>query len=202
MAASDSTPTDPADFATVIASQEMRVLELREELARAEKELGRLKKQCADAETHKKRVKARHRPVAPDPIALTIQQRVIRFLMSTHQAAIDGQPIITSSPISTVPRASSLSKALEDLLSLPTSTLQCQIRDTILGQMPHPCLGQASEDYDTSNSGALLFAHGFSVLNTVVSATYSGLWTTQLRSTLTQQTEYVLTTPFFPHRGI
>lgn len=48
-------PVDPSDFITAIAAQERRVLELREELSRAESDLARLKKQWATHEAYKKR---------------------------------------------------------------------------------------------------------------------------------------------------
>ncbi|KAK4105121.1 hypothetical protein N658DRAFT_418142 [Parathielavia hyrcaniae] len=48
-------PVDSADFITAIAAQERRVLELREELSRAESDLARLKKQWATHEAYKKR---------------------------------------------------------------------------------------------------------------------------------------------------
>ncbi|KAK4239120.1 hypothetical protein C8A03DRAFT_14462 [Achaetomium macrosporum] len=48
-------PADPNDFITAIAAQERRVLELREELNRAELDLARLKKQYATHEAYKKR---------------------------------------------------------------------------------------------------------------------------------------------------
>lgn len=53
-------PVDPADFITAIAAQERRVLELREELARAEAELNKLKKQWTAHEAHKKRAEIRN----------------------------------------------------------------------------------------------------------------------------------------------
>jgi len=53
-------PVGPNDFITAIASQERRVLELREELTRAESELTKLKKQWATHEAHKKRAEIRN----------------------------------------------------------------------------------------------------------------------------------------------
>ncbi|KAH8898513.1 hypothetical protein GQ53DRAFT_881735 [Thozetella sp. PMI_491] len=47
-------PVDPGDFITAIAAQERRVLELKEELNRAELELKRLKKQFARDESKRK----------------------------------------------------------------------------------------------------------------------------------------------------
>jgi hypothetical protein len=62
-------PVDPSDFITAIAAQERRVLELREELSRAESELNRLKGQWTIHEAHKKRAEIRNvepmRPIAP-----------------------------------------------------------------------------------------------------------------------------------------
>ncbi|KAK3325844.1 hypothetical protein B0H66DRAFT_141014 [Apodospora peruviana] len=53
-------PVDPNDFITAIAAQERRVLELREELSRAESDLTRLKRQWATHEAHKKRAERRN----------------------------------------------------------------------------------------------------------------------------------------------
>ncbi|KAI0166848.1 hypothetical protein GGR52DRAFT_77206 [Hypoxylon sp. FL1284] len=50
-----STPADPNDIIIAIAAQERRVLELREELGRAEHELRRLKKQWTASDAYKKR---------------------------------------------------------------------------------------------------------------------------------------------------
>lgn len=61
-------PVDPSDFITAIAGQERRVLELREELNRAESDLLKLKKQWTIHEGHKKRAERRNvealRPLA------------------------------------------------------------------------------------------------------------------------------------------
>ncbi|KAK4164930.1 hypothetical protein QBC43DRAFT_209958 [Cladorrhinum sp. PSN259] len=48
-------PVDSTDFITAIAAQERRVLELREDLARAESDLANLKKQYANYEAYKKK---------------------------------------------------------------------------------------------------------------------------------------------------
>lgn len=56
-------PIDPNDFITAIAAQERRVLELREDLSRAEADLEQLKKQWATHEAYKKRGSRRR----PDP---------------------------------------------------------------------------------------------------------------------------------------
>ncbi|KAK3351244.1 hypothetical protein B0H65DRAFT_419353 [Neurospora tetraspora] len=50
-----TSPADSNDFITAIAAQERRVLELREELSRAESDLAKLKKQWATHEAYKKR---------------------------------------------------------------------------------------------------------------------------------------------------
>ena len=52
---------DSSSFLTALAAQERRVLELREELLKAEDDLSRLKKQWATHETIKKRNEFRHR---------------------------------------------------------------------------------------------------------------------------------------------
>ncbi|KAK4137701.1 hypothetical protein BT67DRAFT_396443 [Trichocladium antarcticum] len=62
-------PVDPTDLITAIATQERRVLELREDLAHAETELARLKRQWATHEAYKKRTARRsmdpHRGLGP-----------------------------------------------------------------------------------------------------------------------------------------
>ncbi|OIW29973.1 hypothetical protein CONLIGDRAFT_353754 [Coniochaeta ligniaria NRRL 30616] len=62
-------PVDPNDFITAIAAQERRVLELREELTRAESELNQLKKRWTSHEAHKKHAQIRNveamRPLVP-----------------------------------------------------------------------------------------------------------------------------------------
>ncbi|KAB5575791.1 hypothetical protein GE09DRAFT_1215543 [Coniochaeta sp. 2T2.1] len=62
-------PVDPNDFITAIAAQERRVLELREELSRAESQLNKLKKQWTHSEAHKKHAQIRNveplRPLVP-----------------------------------------------------------------------------------------------------------------------------------------
>ena len=62
-------PVDPGDFITAIAAQERRVLELKEELNRAELELTKLKRQFAREESRRKAQGRRNveplRPVAP-----------------------------------------------------------------------------------------------------------------------------------------
>jgi hypothetical protein len=56
-----SSPTDPNDFIVAIAAQERRVLELREELSRAESELKTLKTRWNSSEAHKIRASIRKR---------------------------------------------------------------------------------------------------------------------------------------------
>ncbi|KAI1138780.1 hypothetical protein F5Y05DRAFT_425120 [Hypoxylon sp. FL0543] len=58
-----NSPTDPNDFIVAIAAQERRVLELREELGRAEDELRKLKKQWTSSAAYRKR--AANRTVEP-----------------------------------------------------------------------------------------------------------------------------------------
>ncbi|KUJ17389.1 uncharacterized protein LY89DRAFT_584699 [Mollisia scopiformis] len=53
-------PNDPSGFLVALASQERKVLELKEELERAENELKHLKKQWAVHESHKKKAEIRH----------------------------------------------------------------------------------------------------------------------------------------------
>lgn len=53
-------PAESSEFLVALAAQERRVLELKEELARAEGDLGRLKKQWAMHEAKKKRAEIKH----------------------------------------------------------------------------------------------------------------------------------------------
>ncbi|KAI1462371.1 hypothetical protein F4805DRAFT_464590 [Annulohypoxylon moriforme] len=55
-----SSPTDPNDFIVAIAAQERRVLELREELGRAEDELRKLKRQWTSSAAYRKRASNRN----------------------------------------------------------------------------------------------------------------------------------------------
>lgn len=61
-------PVDPNDFITAIAAQERRVLELREELTRAESDLNRLKKQWTRHEAHKTRAEIRNHDHTRPPV--------------------------------------------------------------------------------------------------------------------------------------
>lgn len=60
--------SDPTDLLTAIASQERKVLELREELQRAEVELAGLKKQWVLSERQKKHTEISHRAEAMRPL--------------------------------------------------------------------------------------------------------------------------------------
>jgi hypothetical protein len=53
-------PSDPSGFLNALASQERRVLELKEELEKAEADLTKLKRQWAVHEAHKKKAEIRH----------------------------------------------------------------------------------------------------------------------------------------------
>ncbi|KAI1501093.1 hypothetical protein F5X99DRAFT_212587 [Biscogniauxia marginata] len=55
-----NTPVDPNDFVIAIAAQERRVLELREELSRAESELKSLQKQYTISQSYRKRSSTRN----------------------------------------------------------------------------------------------------------------------------------------------
>ncbi|KAK9419819.1 hypothetical protein SUNI508_07068 [Seiridium unicorne] len=66
-----ASPADPNDFIVAIAAQERRVLELREELSRAESELKTLKTRWNSSEAHKVRTSIRKRePSRPTPLAV------------------------------------------------------------------------------------------------------------------------------------
>jgi hypothetical protein len=66
-ASSVTSPTDPNDFIIAIAAQERRVLELREELARAEADLTSLKKQWTIKDGLQKRNAAHHTDLRRPP---------------------------------------------------------------------------------------------------------------------------------------
>jgi hypothetical protein len=60
LAAQPASPNDPTNFLTTLAAQERRVLELREELHKAESDLAGLKKQWAIFEANRKKSGIRH----------------------------------------------------------------------------------------------------------------------------------------------
>lgn len=67
-----SSPTDTNSFLVALAGQERRVLELKEELEKAEGDLDKLKKQWARHEASKKRAEIRHsEPLRPVHTAMT-----------------------------------------------------------------------------------------------------------------------------------
>ncbi|EAW14892.1 DUF4048 domain-containing protein [Aspergillus clavatus NRRL 1] len=74
---------DGSSLLTAIASQERKVLELREELQRAEAELDTLKKQWASSETTKKRTEINHR--AEPLVPLRSSEEIARDEPSQHR---------------------------------------------------------------------------------------------------------------------
>lgn len=70
--ATTPSPGESGDFMVIIAAQERRVLELKEELGRAEAELSKLKRQWVSHEANKKRLEMRHveqlRPLQNKPV--------------------------------------------------------------------------------------------------------------------------------------
>lgn len=65
-AMSAPSPAEPSGFLVALAGQERRVLELKEELQKAELDLAKLKKQWAIHEAHKKKAEIRHsEPLRP-----------------------------------------------------------------------------------------------------------------------------------------
>lgn len=77
---------DGSSLLTAIASQERKVLELREELQRAEAELDTLKKQWASSEKTKKRTEINHR--AEPLLPLRSPDRAIHDESSQHSPVI------------------------------------------------------------------------------------------------------------------
>lgn len=62
----ENVPNDASSFLVALAAQERRVLELKEELGKAEMELKTLKRQWASHESHKKKAEIRHvEPLQP-----------------------------------------------------------------------------------------------------------------------------------------
>jgi hypothetical protein len=90
-------PVEPNDLITAVAAQERRVLELREDLDRAESELARLKKQWTAQEAYKKRVdKPRAEPIRPammhaDPQDLEDSATRLSMEMDRRKALLMGQ---------------------------------------------------------------------------------------------------------------
>ncbi|KAJ9221699.1 hypothetical protein DTO027B5_8920 [Paecilomyces variotii] len=95
--------TDGYDFLTAIASQERRVLELREELQRAENDLATLKKQWALTERSRKRTQA------------SLQAEVLKPLKSDTSAAGDQSPSIDTQSIASLDSPSVASVASKRL---------------------------------------------------------------------------------------
>lgn len=69
-----ASPVDPNDFIVAIAAQERRVLELREELSRAECELKTLKTRWNSSEAHKVRTAIRKRETVRPSVSATDRQ--------------------------------------------------------------------------------------------------------------------------------
>ncbi|KAL2132123.1 hypothetical protein VTI74DRAFT_4212 [Chaetomium olivicolor] len=89
-----TSPIDPNDLITAIAAQERRVLELREELSRAESDLATLKKQWATHEAYKKRATRRNTDLIPGlgPAAeLQDETAIRRSLELDRRKALLGQ---------------------------------------------------------------------------------------------------------------
>jgi len=88
-------PVEPNEFITAIAAQERRVLELREELNRAESDLAKLKKQWATHEAYRKRSERRnveplrHISIIPDPLEDVATRRSVE--LDRRKALLLGQ---------------------------------------------------------------------------------------------------------------
>jgi hypothetical protein len=78
-----TSPTEPGNFLTVLATQERRVLELKEELRQAEQELERLKKHWANHESTRKRNDVR-RVQQLQPLSTTLST------LDTTEEDVDG----------------------------------------------------------------------------------------------------------------
>ncbi|KAL2197661.1 hypothetical protein P885DRAFT_35805 [Corynascus similis CBS 632.67] len=94
-------PVDPNDFITAIAAQERRVLELKEELNRAESDLARLKRQWATHEAYKKRTNRRNvEPISGLGPAADLQDEtaVRRSVELDRRKALLGQQISNATP--------------------------------------------------------------------------------------------------------
>lgn len=66
--------SESPDYLTLLAAQERKVLELREELSKAENELNALKKQWAQYEADKKRGEFKHKVVKLEPVSPRTKQ--------------------------------------------------------------------------------------------------------------------------------
>ncbi|PHH53665.1 hypothetical protein CFIMG_008138RA00001 [Ceratocystis fimbriata CBS 114723] len=90
-----STPADTNDFIIAIAAQERRVLELKEELLRAEAELSQLKRQWTTHEAYKKRDPQPFPPITPidDSAASRMSQELDRrkLLMNLQRSPNEGR---------------------------------------------------------------------------------------------------------------
>ncbi|KAI4270572.1 MAG: hypothetical protein LQ337_006598 [Flavoplaca oasis] len=113
---------DSNSFLTALAAQERRVLELREELQKAENDLSRLKKQWATHEAIKKRNEFRHR-------------EQLQKLGPASRSSYEGLPIRNESPLAFDPYDSSPTRSKrteqeEQVDEEQTADLQVNTRQT------------------------------------------------------------------------
>ncbi|KAE8449635.1 hypothetical protein EG329_007965 [Mollisiaceae sp. DMI_Dod_QoI] len=88
---------EPSDFLVALASQERRVLELREELDKAETELKNLKKQWAHHEAHKKKAEIRHvEPLIPLSTVVTEGESGEASVATRQSAELDRRKALLS----------------------------------------------------------------------------------------------------------
>jgi hypothetical protein len=90
-------PNDPSGFLVALASQERKVLELKEELERAENELKHLKKQWAVHEGHKKKAEIRHvEPLQSLSMVVTESESGEPTVSTRHSAELDRRKALLS----------------------------------------------------------------------------------------------------------
>ncbi|KAF3406469.1 hypothetical protein DPV78_001332 [Talaromyces pinophilus] len=102
---------EPTDLLTAIASQERKVLELKEELSKAEAELTNLKKQWVRSERQKKQTEISHHAEAMRPIRPSMDGS--NDLQSPRNSQISVSANSTTTPIDAVPVQIRRSKELE-----------------------------------------------------------------------------------------
>lgn len=113
-------PADPSGFLNALASQERRVLELKEELEKAEADLSKLKRQWAVHEAHKKKAEIRHVEQL-QPLQMTPKDTKFNedgTIMTRQSAELDRRKTLLSSINTKEPRRKVISGGHTRTLSL------------------------------------------------------------------------------------
>ncbi|KAL9105217.1 MAG: hypothetical protein Q9227_009559 [Pyrenula ochraceoflavens] len=148
-------PVDPSGFLTSLAAQERKVLELKEELQRAEAELGSLKRQWAQYEAHKKKSEINHleklRPL----------QSSFKELPQALSRDISGRPKAKHDSRRTQQRVFSSSKHTRTLSLLSPTSTACEYSGTqSVEDVLSPLSIDSERDSDVTSTSAAEIPHG------------------------------------------